>query len=122
MSGEGDDDNNGKPKSALVTPPGGPRPADSIHAVRPGEVLRRVTLPLVAPGVSAGALLCFTRALGEFGATITFAGNFTGTTQTAPLAVYVALDSDPEVALALGVVLLVVCVAVLGLLRGRWLR
>ena len=68
---------------------------------------RRVTLPLVAPGVAAGAVLCWARALGEFGATITFAGNFPGTTQTMPLAVYLALQRDPEAAIVLSLVLLV---------------
>jgi molybdate transport system permease protein len=82
---------------------------------------RRVTLPLVAPGVAAGAVLCWARALGEFGATITFAGNFPGTTQTMPLAVYLALQSDPEAAIALSLVLLAVSVGTLLLLRGRWL-
>jgi molybdate transport system permease protein len=82
---------------------------------------RRVTLPLVAPGVTAGAVLCWARALGEFGATITFAGNFPGTTQTMPLAVYLALQNDPEAAIALSLVLLAVSVATLLLLRGRWL-
>jgi molybdate transport system permease protein len=82
---------------------------------------RRVTLPLVMPGVAAGAVLCWARALGEFGATITFAGNFPGTTQTMPLAVYLALQSDPEAAIALSLVLLVVSVATLLLLRDRWL-
>jgi molybdate transport system permease protein len=82
---------------------------------------RRVTLPLVAPGVAAGAVLCWARALGEFGATITFAGNFPGTTQTMPLAVYLALQRDPEAAIALSLVLLVVSLATLLLLRDRWL-
>lgn len=82
---------------------------------------RRVTLPLVAPGVAAGAVLCWARALGEFGATITFAGNFPGRTQTMPLAVYLALQSDPEAAIVLSLVLLVVSVATLLLLRDRWL-
>ena len=89
---------------------------------RPMRVFARVAVPMAWPGIAAGAALAWARALGEFGATITFAGNFTGTTQTAPLAVYVALDSDPEVALALSVVMLLVCVGVLGTLRGRWLR
>jgi len=83
---------------------------------------RRVTLPLVAPGVAAGAVLCWARALGEFGATITFAGNFPGTTQTMPLAVYLALQDDPEAAIVLSLVLLVVSLATLLLLRDRWLR
>jgi molybdate transport system permease protein len=82
---------------------------------------RRVTLPLVAPGVAAGAVLCWARALGEFGATITFAGNFPGTTQTMPLSVYLALQSDPEAAIVLSLVLLVVSLATLLLLRDRWL-
>jgi molybdate transport system permease protein len=82
---------------------------------------RRVTLPLVSPGVAAGAVLCWARALGEFGATITFAGNFPGTTQTMPLAVYLALQSDPEAAIVLSLVLLAVSLATLLLLRDRWL-
>ena len=82
---------------------------------------RRVTLPLVAPGIAAGAVLCWARALGEFGATITFAGNFPGTTQTMPLAVYLALQQDPDAAIVLSLVLLVVSVATLLLLRDRWL-
>lgn len=81
----------------------------------------RVTLPLVAPGVAAGAVLCWARALGEFGATITFAGNFPGTTQTMPLSVYLALQSDPEAAIVLSLVLLGVSLATLLLLRDRWL-
>lgn len=82
---------------------------------------RRVTLPLVAPGVLAGAVLSWARALGEFGATITFAGSFPGTTRTMPLEVYLALQRDPDAAIALSLVLLVVSVAVLGALRERWL-
>jgi molybdate transport system permease protein len=82
---------------------------------------RRVTLPLVAPGVAAGAVLCWARALGEFGATITFAGNFPGTTQTMPLAVYLTLQRDPEGAIVLSLLLLAVSLATLLLLRGRWL-
>lgn len=82
---------------------------------------RRVTLPLVAPGIAAGAVLCWARALGEFGATITFAGNFPGRTQTMPLAVYLALETDPQDAIVLSLVLLVVSVAILVGLRDRWL-
>jgi len=81
----------------------------------------RVTLPLIAPSLTAGAALTWARALGEFGATITFAGNLPGTTQTMPLAVYVALESDTEGALALSVILLLVSLAVLIGLRHRWL-
>jgi molybdate transport system permease protein len=82
---------------------------------------RRVTLPLVAPGLVAGAVLCWARALGEFGATITFAGSFPGTTRTMPIEVYIALQRDPAAAIALSLVLLVVSVAVLAGLRERWL-
>jgi molybdate transport system permease protein len=82
---------------------------------------RRVTLPLIAPGVAAGAVLAWARALGEFGATITFAGNFPGRTQTMPLAVYLALQSDPAAAMVLSLVLLAVSVAVLAALRDRWM-
>ncbi|MGY1601436.1 ABC transporter permease [Geodermatophilus sp. SYSU D00815] len=82
---------------------------------------RRVTLPLVAPGIAAGAVLCWARALGEFGATITFAGNFPGTTQTMPLSVYLALQSEPEAAIVLSLLLLLVSLATLLLLRDRWL-
>ncbi|WP_188196166.1 ABC transporter permease [Nonomuraea sp. SYSU D8015] len=83
-------------------------------------VFRRVTLPLVAPGVMAGAVLCWARALGEFGATITFAGNFPGTTRTMPLAVYLALETEPEAAIVLSLVLLAVSVIILAGLRDRW--
>ena len=85
-------------------------------------VMRRVTLPLAAPSLVAGTVLCWARALGEFGATITFAGNFPGRTQTMPLAVYLALESRPESAIVLSLVLLAVSLAVLIGLRDRWLR
>jgi molybdate transport system permease protein len=82
---------------------------------------RRVTLPLVAPGVAAGAVLCWARALGEFGATITFAGNRPGVTQTMPLAVYAELERDLDAAIVLSLILLVVSVAILAGLRDRWI-
>ncbi len=81
---------------------------------------RRVTLPLIAPGVAAGAVLCWARALGEFGATITFAGNFPGRTQTMPLAVYLALEQDLDAAIVLSLLLLVVSVGILAALRDKW--
>jgi molybdate transport system permease protein len=84
-------------------------------------LFRRVTLPLLAPSLFAGAVLCWARALGEFGATITFAGNFPGTTQTLPLAVYLELETRPEAAIMLSLVLLAVSLAVLVGLRHRWL-
>jgi molybdate transport system permease protein len=86
----------------------------------PWTVFRRVTLPLIAPGVAAGAVLCWARALGEFGATITFAGNFPGRTQTMPLAVYLALEQDLDATIVLSLVLLGVSVAILVALRERW--
>jgi molybdate transport system permease protein len=82
---------------------------------------RRVTLPLVAPGIAAGAVLCWARALGEFGATITFAGNFPGRTQTMPLAVYLALETDLRDAIVLSLILLTVSITILVSLRDRWL-
>jgi molybdate transport system permease protein len=85
-------------------------------------VFRRVTMPLIAPSVGAGAVLCWARALGEFGATITFAGSFPGRTETMPIAVYYALETDPDAAIALSLVLLLVSVIVLVSLRDRWLR
>ncbi len=81
---------------------------------------RRVSVPLAAPGVLAGLVLAWARALGEFGATITFAGNYPGTTRTMPNAIYVALQEDSEAAVLLSVILLLVSVAILALLRERW--
>lgn len=85
-------------------------------------VFRRITLPMIAPSLGAGAVLCWARALGEFGATITFAGSFPGQTETMPIAVYYALENDPDAAIALSLVLLVVSVVVLASLRDRWVR
>ena len=85
-------------------------------------VFRRVTLPLIAPSIFAGAVLCWARALGEFGATITFAGSLPGTTQTLPLAIYNALETRPEGAVILSLVLLAVSLAILVAMRDRYLR
>jgi molybdate transport system permease protein len=84
------------------------------------HAFRRVTLPLAGPGLLAGLVLAWARALGEFGATITFAGNYPGTTRTMPNAIYVALQADPEAAIVLSVILMIVSVGVLALLRERW--
>ncbi|PSL01773.1 molybdate transport system permease protein [Haloactinopolyspora alba] len=82
---------------------------------------RRVTLPSVAPGVLAGAVLCWARALGEFGATVTFAGSFPGTTRTLPLQAYVAIGSgDTDTAIVLSLLMIAVSVAVLVAMRRRW--
>jgi molybdate transport system permease protein len=94
--------------------------AAATLGANPLRVFSRVTLPLVAPGIAAGTVLAWARALGEFGATITFAGNFPGTTRTMPLEVYLALETDPGSALLLSVLLLGASIFVLVLLRDRW--
>ncbi len=87
---------------------------------RPTTVFRRVTLPLVLPGLAAGAVLSFARSLGEFGATITFAGSLQGVTRTLPLEIYLQREVDADAAVALSLVLVVVAVVVIGLARvGR---
>ncbi|MER5738401.1 ABC transporter permease [Streptomyces sp. NPDC002262] len=86
----------------------------------PLRVFFTVTLPMVAPGVIAGAALTWARALGEFGATITFAGNLPGTTQTLPLQVYLLLQEEPEAATSVSLLLLAIAMGVLIALRGRW--
>lgn len=87
----------------------------------PWRTFLTVTLPLVGPSMVAGLVLTWARALGEFGATITFAGNTAGRTQTVPLAVYGALESGSDAALALSMLMVIVSVAVLVSLRGRWI-
>ncbi|MFE2284322.1 ABC transporter permease [Streptomyces sp. NPDC059443] len=86
----------------------------------PVRVFFTVTLPMVAPGLIAGAALTWARALGEFGATITFAGNLPGTTQTLPLQVFLLLQDQPEAATSVSLLLLAIAMAVLIGLRGRW--
>jgi molybdate transport system permease protein len=108
-------------EGALRTADRGLEEAAATLGSRPFATFRRVTLPLIAPSLIAGSVLCWARALGEFGATITFAGNFPGRTETMPLAVYLALESDPDAAIALSLVLLLVSVTALTLLRDRWL-
>ena len=83
-------------------------------------VFARVTVPMIGPSMMAGAVLAWARALGEFGATITFAGNIAGRTRTLPLAVYLELESNPQAAVALSLVLLGVSLVVLVALRDRW--
>ena len=94
--------------------------ASSLGASR-WTVFRRVTLPMIWPSLLAGLVLTWARALGEFGATVTFAGNLAGETQTLPLAVFVALESDRATAVAISLVLVAVSLVVLVLLRDRWL-
>lgn len=83
----------------------------------PSTVFRRVTLPLVMPGLLAGAVLSFARAMGEFGATITFAGSLQGVTRTLPLEIYLQRESDPDAAVALALVLVVFAVVVIAVAR-----
>src|SRR5213079_1083795 len=92
--------------------------ARSLGASR-SYVFRRVTLPQLRPALVAGLVLTWARALGEFGATITFAGNFRGTTQTLPLAVFQALQTDTGGAILISIILLALSLAVLVALGGR---
>ncbi|MBK6438039.1 MAG: molybdate ABC transporter permease subunit [Candidatus Microthrix sp.] len=86
----------------------------------PASVARTVTLPLVAPSLAAGGALAWARSLGEFGATVTFAGNLPGRTQTLPLATFLALESDLDQAVLLSMLMLFPTLIVLALLRNRW--
>lgn len=88
----------------------------------PTQAFVLVVLPTIRPAVFAGAVLCFARALGEFGATITFAGNLPGVTRTMPIATYTTMQSDPDAALTLSLLLLLVAVAILVAMRDRWSR
>lgn len=97
------------------------RVAESLGAT-PWTVLRRITLPLLAPSLAAGAILCFTRALGEFGATALFAGNAEGSTRTMPLAIYTAFNGagvTQDVAITLSLVLVLVAIVALLCMRSR---
>lgn len=89
---------------------------------KPWTVVRRVTIPMIAPSLAAGLILTWARAFGEFGATVTFAGNLAGRTRTLPLAVFVALESDRAAAVALSLVMVVISLVVLVALRDRWWR
>jgi molybdate transport system permease protein len=83
-------------------------------------VFRRVSLPMIAPALRAGIVLAWARALGEFGATVTFAGNLQGRTQTLPLAVFVGLSSERDTAIAISLVMVTISLVVLLSLRRRW--
>jgi len=85
-------------------------------------IFRRITIPMIWPSMVAGLVLTWARAFGEFGATITFAGNLQGRTQTLPLAVFVALESDRDTAIAVSLVMVAVSLFALVSLRGRWWR
>ena len=97
--------------------------AAACLGARPTTVFRRITLPLVLPGLISGAVLAFARSLGEFGATITFAGSLQGRTRTLPLEIYLQRETDPDAAVALALVLVVVAVVVIGVAgQGRGTR
>ena len=91
----------------------------AVLGAAPGTVLRRVVLPQVAPGLAAGSVLAFARALGEFGATLTFAGSRQGVTRTLPSEVYLLLETDRDAAVALAFVLVAVALVVVAAVRGR---
>ena len=106
-------------EGALRTAGGRYEAVAATLGARPTTVFRRVTLPLVLPGLVSGAVLSFARSLGEFGATITFAGSLQGVTRTLPLEIYLQRETDPDAAVALSLVLVIVAVVVIGLARGR---
>lgn len=87
----------------------------STLGARPSTIFRRVTLPLIIPALVSGAILSFARALGEFGATLTFAGSLQGVTRTLPLEIYLQLETDPDAAVALSLVLVAVAIFVVTL-------
>jgi len=93
--------------------------AAATLGARPSRAMWRVVMPVLAPQVAAGAVLAWARALGEFGATITFAGNLAGRTQTLPLAVYQARQTDPGGAIFLSLILVVISIVVLVSMRHR---
>jgi molybdate transport system permease protein len=95
--------------------------AASAMGASPMFVFRRVTLPLLTPHVAAALIVGWARALGEFGATITFAGNLRGSTQTLPLAAYETLQTDPGAAILVSLILVAVALGALVALRGRFL-
>jgi len=109
-------------EGALRTVDDGYEGAAATLGARRWTVFRRVTLPLIRPSLIAGLVLAWARAFGEFGATITFAGNLQDRTQTLPLAVFVALQSDRDTAVAISLVMVAVSLVVLIALRDRWWR
>lgn len=102
-------------EGALRTAGGRYEAVAATLGARPGTVLRRVTLPLVLPGLASGAVLSFARGLGEFGATLTFAGSLQGVTRTLPLEIYLQRETDADAAVALSLVLVAVAVTVVAL-------
>jgi len=107
-------------EAALRSADPGPEEAAATLGASSWYTFRRITLPTVRPALMAGIVLTWARALGEFGATITFAGSFPGTTRTMPLTTYLALENDPDQAILLSLVLIAVSFGVLVGLRDRW--
>ena len=107
-------------ESALRTREQGLDEMASSLGASPSRVFWQITLPTVLPGLGRGAALALARCLGEFGATLTFAGSMQGITRTMPLQIYLARESDAALALALGVVLLGVAAAVVALTETPW--
>ncbi|SJN10102.1 Molybdenum transport system permease protein ModB (TC 3.A.1.8.1) [Leucobacter sp. 7(1)] len=113
----------------VISVEGSLRSLDPVYAeaaatlgASPTGVLFRITIPMIAPGLLAGTILSFTRALGEFGATALFAGNAEGTTRTVPMAIYTAFNGagvTQDTALALSLILITVAVTALAVLHGR---
>ena len=108
-------------RAGFLTIPREVEEAAMVEGATAWQVFRHVSVPLALPALLGGGILCWARALGEFGATIMFAGNFQGRTQTMPLAIYAALESDLDAALALSLVLLLVSFALLVVFRA-WTR
>ena len=106
-------------EGALRTAGGSYESIAATLGARPSTVLRRVTLPLVLPGVVSGAVLAFARSLGEFGATLTFAGSLSGVTRTLPLEIYLQRETDPDSAMALSLLLVAVAAVVVVTVGGR---
>jgi molybdate transport system permease protein len=94
--------------------------AATVDGASAFQAFRKVLVPSALPGIGAGLLLCWARALGEFGATITFAGSFPGRTRTLPLEVYLALETDPAGAIALSLCMVLLSIVIVVGLRGRW--
>jgi molybdate transport system permease protein len=109
-------------ESAIRTLGHGYEDAAATLGASPSLILRRVTVPTLLPAVAIGAVLAFARALGEFGATITFAGSLQAVTRTLPLEVYLQRETDPDAAVALSLLLVVIAVAVIGLASRRVVR
>lgn len=95
--------------------------AAALAGASPWQTFVHVTLPALRGSIAAGVALSWARALGEFGATITFAGSLGGRTRTLPVEAFLALEQDPETAIAVSVLLLAISLSVLAVLRGRWL-